>query len=191
MKAFWIKLFLLADSLGVCCFSFCPFFICLISLCCDCDILFRVAVSEQQFRMMNYGLEEKAGLFWNHYSAPSAVTKEFQNDSFSIICVKKREKEEKDGKAKGGWEGKRERNWGRKEQMEEYFSSSEHWETLHSLMSFPYQTSQFWNPYEFSVVLTKVVPWTYCELLTGVQVARHLWGLQKAVLLYPKHRTVK
>lgn len=29
--AFWITSFLFADTLGVCCFSFCPFFICLIS----------------------------------------------------------------------------------------------------------------------------------------------------------------
>lgn len=102
-------------------------------------------MSEQQFMMMNYGLKEKAGLFWSHYSGPSAVTKEFQNDSFSIICVKKREKEEKEGKASQGRMGRQE---GRKE-MEAGKNKRKNifplWSTekaLHSLMSFPYQTSQ-------------------------------------------------
>lgn len=77
--------------------------------------MFRVAESEQQFRMMNYGLKEKAGLFWNHYSVPSAGTKEFQNDSFSIICVEE-ERERREGEeSKPGRMGRQE---GRKEMKE-------------------------------------------------------------------------
>lgn len=56
-------------------------------------------MSEQQFKMMNYGLKEKAGLFWNHYSVPFAGTKEFQNDSFSIICVERERREGRESKA--------------------------------------------------------------------------------------------
>ena len=85
------------------------------SLCCVCDILFRVAVSEQQFRMMNYGLKEKAGLFWNHYSVPSAGTKEFQNGSFSIICVEAEGERREGRESKPGRMGRQE---GRKETEE-------------------------------------------------------------------------
>lgn len=70
--------------------------------------MFRVAASEQQFRMMNYGLKEKAGLFWNHYSVPFARTKEFQNDSFSIICV---EEEGEGRESKLGRMGRQEEEW--------------------------------------------------------------------------------
>lgn len=66
-------------------------------------------MSEQQFRMMNYGLKEKAGLFWNHYSVPSAGTKELQNDSFSIICV------EEEGERRESKPGRTGRQEGRKE----------------------------------------------------------------------------
>lgn len=96
------------------------------SLCCVCDILFRVAASEQQFRMMNYGLKEKAGLFWNRYSMPSAGTKEFQNDSFSIICIEE-ERERREGReSKPGSMGKKEGNEGMKEQKKDNLFCSEH-----------------------------------------------------------------
>lgn len=60
-------------------------------------------MSEQHFRMMNYGLKEKAGLFWNHYSVPSAGTKEFHNGRFSIICL------EEEGERREERESNRER----------------------------------------------------------------------------------
>lgn len=108
---------------------------------------------------------------------------------FQLSVLEKREKKEREEKAsQEGQEGRK----GRKE-MEEWQNKRNTipsvWSTekpLHSLMSFLYHAFQgkFWNPWAILVVLAKVVPWIFWEILTGAQGTQQLGGLQKAVLHY-------
>lgn len=115
--------------------------------------------------MINYGLKEKAGIFWNHYSVSSSGTKEFQKNRFSIICVEKEgEREGRQSKPgrMGKQEGRKEGN-GRMKEQKKISSVRSPEKTLCSLMSFAYLFPRLFrghdeNTPESLEVLTKVVP---------------------------------
>lgn len=126
--AFWMKLFLFADTLVVCRYSFCPFSICLISSLYAASVTFCSGLLRVNNNLGWWIMDWKSRLGYSGNTAQCLLKgqRNSKMTDFQLFVLKKRGKEGKGSKRGLGRQAGRK---GMNEQKKDNFFCSWHWES--------------------------------------------------------------